>query len=328
MLERTNVFTAKTADEADAFLSAKNLTLSALSSRAPCGAFATFQTFHAPGLYLSSIRYGAAVEIAAPAERVDYGLSLPFEGEMAATGEGDFELCSARRTVLGSPGAPQRSRFGTRSRRLALSITRDVVRRRVMALTGEPVAGEIIFAAALDLTEGAGRIVRDAMLLVAAELDRGRDVFSDPLRVANFEETVLNHLLLHHPHSHLSAFERRPGGPATRDVKRAIDFIEANLDRPLRLECIIAEAGVSGRALSAHFRDVTGLSPMAYLRRARLRAARAVLERAEAPSVTEAALRFGFLHLGRFSGAYFDAFGETPSETLLRGRRRFSAETG
>jgi transcriptional regulator GlxA family with amidase domain len=123
-------------------------------------------------------------------------------------------------------------------------------------------------------------------------------------------------------------FRRAAALPATRDVRRAIDFIEANLDQPLTLETIVFAAGVSGRTLNEHFRAVTGLSPMAYLRRARLCAIREVLVQGAAPSVTEAAMRLGFLHLGRFAGAYREAFGESPSETLHRARRRFSAEVG
>ncbi len=328
MMDRERIFTARCADEARDYLATKSLMLKARGSREPHGAYALFNTIYAPGMYLSYIRYGASVEIGAPAERGDYSLSLPLEGEMAATGEDGLEACSAARTMVASPGAAQVMRCGARSRRLALSISRETVRRRLSALAGAPVTGDVVFAPRLDFGSGPGRIVRDAMLLVAEAQDGGRDVFADPLRAANFVETVLNTLLLHHDHSHAALFERRARAPATRDVKRAIDFIEANLDQPLRLDCIVAEAGVSGRALSAHFRDATGLSPMAYLRHARLRAARASLERGEAASVTDAAFRFGFLHLGRFSGAYLEAFGEAPSETLARGRRRFSAETG
>jgi AraC-like DNA-binding protein len=42
---------------------------------------------------------------------------------------------------------------------------------------------------------------------------------------------------------------------------------------------------------------------------------------APANTVTEAALRFGFMHLGRFSVAYRQAIGELPSQTLVAARR-------
>ena len=62
---------------------------------------------------------------------------------------------------------------------------------------------------------------------------------------------------------------------------------------------------------------------MMLLRRARLAQARADLE---APghdtSVTIVAHDCGFSHLGRFAQEYARRFGESPSETLRRARRR------
>ena len=57
---------------------------------------------------------------------------------------------------------------------------------------------------------------------------------------------------------------------------------------------------------------------MGFLRRRRLEAARRDLASAEPGSVTvtDVALRFGFAHLGRFAGSYFETFGELPSQAL------------
>jgi len=64
---------------------------------------------------------------------------------------------------------------------------------------------------------------------------------------------------------------------------------------------------------------------MMLLRRARLDQARADLE---APgrntSVTIVAYDCGFSHLGRFAQEYARRFGESPSETLRRARRRWA----
>jgi len=50
---------------------------------------------------------------------------------------------------------------------------------------------------------------------------------------------------------------------------------------------------------------------------------RTELASGKAPAVSEAALRSGFDHLGRFARYYRDFFGESPSATL-RGQRQRS----
>jgi transcriptional regulator GlxA family with amidase domain len=66
-----------------------------------------------------------------------------------------------------------------------------------------------------------------------------------------------------------------------------------------------------------HFRDFKGVSPMRYLRNARLRQVRQALLRADPEAnVTEIAMSAGFTHMGRFSVTYRTYFGESPSETL------------
>ena len=83
---------------------------------------------------------------------------------------------------------------------------------------------------------------------------------------------------------------------------------------------LASEVFVSGRSLQEAFRREIGQPPMTYLRQIRLRRVHDDLASAEPGSVTVAAVasRWGFLHLGRFAGAYRAAFGVSPSETLGR----------
>jgi AraC family ethanolamine operon transcriptional activator len=76
--------------------------------------------------------------------------------------------------------------------------------------------------------------------------------------------------------------------------------------------------GVSERQLREAFAGVLGVSPSRYLRLRRLVLVRAALRSPGRcwPSVREAALAYGFWHLGRFSRFYCDTFGEPPSRTL------------
>jgi transcriptional regulator GlxA family with amidase domain len=101
-------------------------------------------------------------------------------------------------------------------------------------------------------------------------------------------------------------------------VRRAARLIEDHCAEPLGTPDIAESVGVSTRALQAGFRARLGTTPMAYLRRARLARVHDMLMDGSAHSVAEAAHRWGVTHLGRLSGDYRAAFGESPSETLAR----------
>jgi transcriptional regulator GlxA family with amidase domain len=106
-----------------------------------------------------------------------------------------------------------------------------------------------------------------------------------------------------------------------RDVKRAIAFMEAMLSAAIQLSDVVAASGVAGRTLFKHFRDFKGTTPRRYLRDARLdRVRQALLQAADGETVTSLARRGGFNHMGRLSIDYRRRFGESPSETLWRGR--------
>lgn len=78
--------------------------------------------------------------------------------------------------------------------------------------------------------------------------------------------------------------------------------------------------GVSERALEYAFKEVVGMTPMAFLTRLRLHRVRESLLEANPKSTTVAseALRWGFWHFGEFAHVYKSCFGELPSDTLLR----------
>jgi transcriptional regulator GlxA family with amidase domain len=132
---------------------------------------------------------------------------------------------------------------------------------------------------------------------------------------------VTTALLLHQPHNYAQAL-RKLGQPVTpRDVKRAIEYMEANLETPIGLPEIVAASWVPGRTLLQHLRDFSGTSPMRYLRAARYEKVRAALRRADPEeNITGIAARWGFGHFGRFSVEYRRLFGESPSATLRRRR--------
>jgi AraC-like DNA-binding protein len=103
-------------------------------------------------------------------------------------------------------------------------------------------------------------------------------------------------------------------------VKRAEEHALARNGANLCISDLCRAAGVSERTLEYAFKEVLGLTPVAYLTRLRLHWVRKALLMATPGSTTISAeaLNWGFWHFGEFSRAYRECFGELPSETLLR----------
>lgn len=103
-------------------------------------------------------------------------------------------------------------------------------------------------------------------------------------------------------------------------VERAREYIRAKLSEPLRLSDLCSHARIQARSLEYGFLEVTGLSPIAYVKSMRLNAVRkALARRSTSPrSITEIALDQGFWHLSQFAVDYRKLFGELPSLTRKR----------
>ncbi|MBB3182072.1 helix-turn-helix domain-containing protein [Variovorax sp. Sphag1AA] len=102
-------------------------------------------------------------------------------------------------------------------------------------------------------------------------------------------------------------------------VRRAEEWIDANLGEAIGVEEMAAAVGVGVRSLQMSFRQSRGYSPQEFLLRRRLEVARQMLTRArDGTTVTGIATTLGFFELGRFAQRYKRCFGETPSTTLAR----------
>jgi len=109
-------------------------------------------------------------------------------------------------------------------------------------------------------------------------------------------------------------------------VIRACEFVDSHLRAPIALVNLCEAAGVSTRALEYGFRDFYDLGPMAYVRNLRLcRVRHDLLDPTQAASVSSAARRWSFTHMGQFSHDYRALFGEMPSKTLAAHQRAAKA---
>jgi AraC-like DNA-binding protein len=115
-----------------------------------------------------------------------------------------------------------------------------------------------------------------------------------------------------------------PSAARCQAAIRARQYIDEHLDRPLTLASVCQASYSSPRALEYGFREIFGVSPIAYIRCARLSRVRRELHCSAHTSgrITQLAMEWGFWHLSQFSKDYYDLFGELPSITLGRASGR------
>jgi len=123
------------------------------------------------------------------------------------------------------------------------------------------------------------------------------------------------------------ATDARPRLQRHEAVIRACAFVDSHLRSPIALMDLCEAAGVSTRALEYGFRDFYDLGPMAYVRNLRLCRVRHDLldPNRNDHSVSGAARRWSFTHMGQFSHDYRALFGEMPSMTLAAHQRAAKA---
>lgn len=102
-------------------------------------------------------------------------------------------------------------------------------------------------------------------------------------------------------------------------LRRAIDFIEANLASPIGLADVAASAGLTRMHFAAQFRSTTGYSPHAYLLQRRLEHAQMLL-RTHDFSVLDVALSCGFSSHAHFTAVFKRMIGEPPNAWRVRMR--------
>lgn len=138
-----------------------------------------------------------------------------------------------------------------------------------------------------------------------------------PIVLAETARDTALALLRTFPHTVLAPDVTLPQG-ATGRVREAVEYMHAFAHTPISTTDVAEHVGLSVRGLQQAFQRQVGTAPNTMLRGIRLDRVRDELRRASPGEVTVAAVavRWGFAHLGRFSGAYASRFGEYPRDTL------------
>jgi len=323
LLEHHRIFHSRDIEETRTFLRGKDYQFD-VAPREARQLDTRLNGMYTPGMYIGYVQYGnLSVEFSPSPSRTDYWIQLPVCGQVEALVGNHTVACNPRLGAIASP-AHERCRFisNAGNARIQLALNQGALIGQLAALLGDAPRAPLEFAPALDLRTGYGQSLAWYVLMAVLDLDQPGSLLLNPSVMSMFEQLITTGLLLAHPHNYSNALQCRERSVGPRDVKRAIDYLQAHLDAPVTLVNLVEASGTPGRTLFRHFRDSKGISPMRYLRNARFQQVRRALMAAQpGETVTMIAMNCGFGHMGRFSVEYRQRFGESPSETLRQGRR-------
>lgn len=268
-------------------------------------------------LSLYQLDWNARVTVDAGTLEHDYLMGFPVEGAIDCR-HGDEKIVAGPGQAM-LAGGGERFHFTATSnyRQVIVHFKRTALDAAWTAMAGEESGKAIRFACEMP----ADGLVRNAVLPLLHLLLRGASDESGCVNPSyayeRIQDSLLTALLLGQPHCLQRRLTPQQGLDRAR-VRRAQDFMRENLCEPLTLTAISSALGIPSRTLQQAFQSAQGMGPMQWLRSQRLQAARSALARGDAGSVADAALRFGFFHLGDFSHHYRRTFGESPRDTLNR----------
>jgi AraC-like DNA-binding protein len=115
------------------------------------------------------------------------------------------------------------------------------------------------------------------------------------------------------------------GGHGHR-VARALERLQNDFDRPLRIEDVARAAGMSVSGFHHHFKAVTAMSPLQFQKRMRLQEARRLML-GEDLDAASAGYRVGYSNASHFTREYKRLFGAPPARDVERLREAAAMES-
>ena len=265
--------------------------------------------------------YGSEAVVDFPAS--DYvRLQIALTGAASTTSAGVTTDIHRGCGCISSPNQDATLRFGRGYEQLVLRIRNATLEDRLTRMIGFRPKGAVRFDAALRSEQPQAESLRQLVQFFATQLHEHATALP-PLVVAELEQAITVAFLLGCRHNFSGLLETDAKDGAPEHVRIAEEFIEAHWNQPITIEKLTDETDVSSRTLLRAFLKYRGFTPHAFLKQTRLNRSRQILERGDpATSVTSVAYACGFGNPGHFAKDYRVAFGELPSDTLARAKRR------
>ena len=249
---------------------------------------------------------------------------------MPTSGSAEFRLpgktvtTSMATAFVAPPQEPLSFRFDADSPHLFVRISKALIERQLTHMIGRSLRSEVVFEPELDQFAPNSTRWLSAVYLLHEELALPSRLAPADSALTALENYVVSMLLLVQPSNYTRMLQSPEQTPASRTLRRALEFIESHLSEEIAVADVAEAAGCSIRTLQNAFAIELNTSAISYIRDERLlRVRESLIEAAENSSVTRSCVSdtarvWGFTHMGHFASAYRARFNELPSETIAR----------
>ena len=283
--------------------------------------------FHYDGLRLpnknmtiGSIRYGANVSINISNLKA-YSISLPTQGKQSLNIHGAKYRSDENCGLIVSNNASQDLIIDRDCHKLQVVIPEQSLQLVLADLLQQPVNAPVIFNPemqinSMQLIAGWWKNIQNFLALKS----QYASFVGLQMMTADYKNYIIKALLLAQESNYTAAQSGMTESNEPAYIRKVKNYIIERAHTDICAEDFQAIAGVSKSKLYQEFQQYYGTSPMLYLRQYRLQQVYKVLSAGQQPnvSISKLAYDWGFNHLSRFSQAYREEFGESPSETKAR----------
>lgn len=262
-------------------------------------------------LDLCRISYGASVQVTSPALETIYHMQVLLRGHCLWRGNGEEHYLMPGELLLINPDDQVDLTYSDDCEKFIVKVPSTFLERACSENNWRTPTGGIRFAARHDIQHVGGLInLLDLVCDEAESLQQLPWVKEQYTRIlASKMLGLLNNNVI-----------REALTESCSSFERIVQYVEDNLKQDISLEQLAQVVRMSPRALHALFERNVGTTPKHYIRNRKLERVHACLidPTAKTRNITQVAMDYGFLHLGRFSESYKNTFGELPSNTLRR----------
>jgi AraC family transcriptional regulator len=236
----------------------------------------------------------------------DYSVFFLLAGELEYLANGENHRLESHQSLLLEPGTSL-SATGQNVESLLVTFSPALIldyasRARLVGGGSTPTFN----ATAIDRDKRLSQLLTDLSEELASE-EAGKEII-----ISALTEQVAIHLLRRHSKMRRSdELELSRVGLIDRRIRRAVEFMQANLGQDLPLKEIAAASYLSPYHFARLFKKLTGTTPHSYLASLRAASARSLLAETDLP-VNEIGSRVGYASASHFSRAFSQATGLTP----------------